>query len=709
MLMGRKQFGHIVLVACLMFMLFGCGESGSIPDNSATQPGLEPGPGPEQLATIPFPAQYVDPDSIEPRAVNLVEDQTKLGFQFNAHSVNSTNNGNYADLTPGAGEVSWAIYRFDSLADEDIPQSITVEFAEPLPETWFLGVADYSAGSWYWRKGGSLHGTSTSESEKITLPADSDFITDGGFLYAVVLTWDAVEATIYEVVLATDVNEGAPFARVIADPTGGNAALTVDFDASASDDRGGAGILEYRWDWDIDGTVDHITTEPAASHSFATPGEHYLRLEVVDGDGLCDCATGRVTVQGWVRTWGNDELDLINDIAVDRDGYVYAVGVTEDSTTGVYSLLVAKYDRFGQPLWHKVHDSTQPEIASAIKRLPDGNLLIGGYTRGMGEGDYDTLLICLEPSGNILWTRTWGDTNTDRLEDLQVDYDGNIYIAGNTTSFGAQGSDALMAKFLPDGSPDWSYRWGMAGEEALWSVCVDDDGNAIFAGMTDAADPTDTQALILKFGSDGTPMLTKVFAAAENERTLAVGADYLGNIYFAGNVQSGTTPARVVKLNSDGELQWAKSWDPGGLSIFADMIVTGTEWKPGKLHLVGWTHTAISGRDMFWVRMTPDGVLERAHSFAAPDTQQALSLSFGSSGSFLLGGWAHNNSGIWLEVPGTVADAPGTIMTPIVAPAQASGVSTAHDIQLTDVAGVMDTGGGGDYDGVAMCFYEDDL
>jgi PKD repeat protein len=68
---------------------------------------------------------------------------------------------------------------------------------------------------------------------------------------------------------------------------------TVSFDASGSSDSDGS-VVEYRWDFDDDGTADATGRTP--SHSFASCGKHTVTLTVTDDDGATATVSKTVSV-----------------------------------------------------------------------------------------------------------------------------------------------------------------------------------------------------------------------------------------------------------------------------------------------------------------------------------------------------------------------------------------------------------------------------
>ncbi|SFR92656.1 Protein of unknown function [Halomicrobium zhouii] len=86
----------------------------------------------------------------------------------------------------------------------------------------------------------------------------------------------------------------APFASLSVAPGAPESDASAVFDASASVDD--EGIVEYRWDWDADGTVDETTTDPRVTHAFPGRDDYAVTLTVVDAEGATDSVTRTVAV-----------------------------------------------------------------------------------------------------------------------------------------------------------------------------------------------------------------------------------------------------------------------------------------------------------------------------------------------------------------------------------------------------------------------------
>lgn len=79
---------------------------------------------------------------------------------------------------------------------------------------------------------------------------------------------------------------------------------TLSVDASASSDaETPSGELEFRWDWESDGTYDTtFDTTPTATHQFLAAGSFTIRVLVRDSDAQTATATRSVTITRAVAT-----------------------------------------------------------------------------------------------------------------------------------------------------------------------------------------------------------------------------------------------------------------------------------------------------------------------------------------------------------------------------------------------------------------------
>jgi C1A family cysteine protease len=109
-----------------------------------------------------------------------------------------------------------------------------------------------------------------------------------------------------------------PVAYFEFSPLVGDVSTVFEFDATGSYDAEDPDtLLKVRWDWEGDGTWDTDWSGAlVAYHTFATPGNHTVRLEVMDSDGLTDDFELQVTVHQLIPEFGALILPLMAAMTV---------------------------------------------------------------------------------------------------------------------------------------------------------------------------------------------------------------------------------------------------------------------------------------------------------------------------------------------------------------------------------------------------------
>lgn len=81
---------------------------------------------------------------------------------------------------------------------------------------------------------------------------------------------------------------------------------------------------------------------------------------------------------------------------------------------------------------------------------------------------------------------TWGGgCSFDYGYGIALDASGNIYITGETWSFGAGSADAFIAKYDSAGNSLLNITWGGSDYDYGYGIALDDDGNIYITGYTE--------------------------------------------------------------------------------------------------------------------------------------------------------------------------------------------------------------------------------
>jgi hypothetical protein len=163
----------------------------------------------------------------------------------------------------------------------------------------------------------------------------------------------------------------------------------------------------------------------------------------------------------WLSIIGGANSDVGNAIAVDSSGNIYVTGYTNSYGAGEYDVWTIKYNSSGDQIWNKTIGGASYDYGSAIAVDSSDNIYVTGNTLSYGAGDCDVWTIKYNSSGDQIWNKTIGGASYDVGNAIAVDSSGNIYVTGNTYSYGAGISDVWTARMDSDGYIQKPDRWKM--------------------------------------------------------------------------------------------------------------------------------------------------------------------------------------------------------------------------------------------------------
>lgn len=279
--------------------------------------------------------------------------------------------------------------------------------------------------------------------------------------------------------------------------------------------------------------------------------------------------TGTLLMQ---RLWSDSADDYAYGVALDHSGNIYIAGWTDH--LGGPSMLVLKFNPAGGLVWQKTYaGSSHPAYAQAIAVDSTGNIYVTGYYASASSADQNATLLKFDPTGNLLWQRSWGGSNPDQGSSLALDSAGNVYVAGSTNSFGAGGADAFLLKFTSAGSLLNQVTWGGSSDDKATGVALDASGNAYVTGSTLSAGLT-SDAFLLKFNSAGSLVMKRLYAltGATYGNGIAVNSS-ASQVWIAGSTIIGNNiTGLILRLTTSGSIISQTTWGGNGGSDAANAI-----------------------------------------------------------------------------------------------------------------------------------------
>jgi hypothetical protein len=319
----------------------------------------------------------------------------------------------------------------------------------------------------------------------------------------------------------------------------------------------------------------------------------------------------------WVQTWGGGRADVALAVAAGKDGLAVAGNFLDElkiagmaaKSTNSDDFYVLGVDRKGQPSWLLTGGGTDSDGLNAIAATPDGGWIAGGSFADVAEihdsthvekiksvGQTDAFLMKLSSTGDVEWVKSFGGPAEDTIFRIAVDAQGGIFVLGTFVyestwggeKFKAAGNsdtDIVLAKYDANGAHQWSKRFGDTMNDVAGGLAVDPAGNVTFTGSYDQRIRIgeveyeahgESDVIVAKFTNGGDPIWAKSWGADREDVGYGVVADASGNLvvtgWFINKVDFGMGPAKmleapnlnkdvfVVKLAPDGNTIWQRSF-----------------------------------------------------------------------------------------------------------------------------------------------------
>ena len=205
------------------------------------------------------------------------------------------------------------------------------------------------------------------------------------------------------------------------------------------------------------------------------------------------------------KTFGGSKNDGANALQVLPNGSMVIAGFTNSYGSGTGKLYLAdiddiyvlKLDKDGNKIWEKTFGGSGNDIAEALQVLPDGSMVIAGYTNSYGAGGYDIYVLKLDKDGNMIWQKTVGSEGNDFAYALQVLKDGNIIVAGCLAT-DTRRWDVYVLKLDRNGNKIWEKTFGGSEGDVAHALQVLPDGDIVVAGWTTSYGARNKDVYLLK-------------------------------------------------------------------------------------------------------------------------------------------------------------------------------------------------------------------
>ncbi|MEZ4756782.1 MAG: hypothetical protein R2817_08140 [Flavobacteriales bacterium] len=372
----------------------------------------------------------------------------------------------------------------------------------------------------------------------------------------------------------------------------------------------------------------------------------------------------------WAASAGaGSNVDLCHDIATDSEGNAYWVGSLAGTvdfgcgsiTDGNSDVMgfIAKRAPDGTCLWVRaITVGFNDAWAYGVAIDADDRIYVTGSYNGNADfgdgvtlsslGVDDIFLARYDTAGTCLWARRAGSNgSSDEARGVAVSADGSVFIAGFSggTTIGFDGisipnagnfRQLVIARYDSTGTVQWARAsTGNGQSKSCRAISVSGDrlfvtgqvgfSAASYDGLALTPGSTGAYLYVLATDLDGNGVWARSFGTGDHEG-MGISADTLGNVFVAARLWgslflpddtltsvSSNDDILVMKLDQEGELQWAQSTGSTQRDLAWDVEADGmgnlllAAHFQQSIDFFGTPFTALGGEDMLIAKLDGDG------------------------------------------------------------------------------------------------------
>ena len=198
------------------------------------------------------------------------------------------------------------------------------------------------------------------------------------------------------------------------------------------------------------------------------------------------------------------------------------------------------------------------DTVNSIEIDDSGDLYVGGAFRNF-TGSAANRIIKLKPDGSKDTSFNIGTGFNAEVNDIKIDYDGNIWVGGAFRQYNGDGNIQYLTKLYKNGSPYPGFINNKLNGDVR-TICLDsidiEDRSVFIGGDFNGYDAEDNCRKIAKLKSDGSLnggfQIGTNFSSSDVVRSIS--QDYQGNIFVGGEFAAygGNSSPNIVKIRKTG-------------------------------------------------------------------------------------------------------------------------------------------------------------
>jgi hypothetical protein len=289
-------------------------------------------------------------------------------------------------------------------------------------------------------------------------------------------------------------------------------------------------------------------------------------------------------------------------------------------------------------LWTRTCGGFFNDYGNSVDITFEGDYIVAGETFSLESGSYDIYIIKINAFGDTLWSRTYGGINSEYGHSIIQTSDSGFAVVGETRSFGAGSYDIYFLKTNAGGDTLWTGTYGGDDYEEGHSIIQTPGCGYIITGSTRSSGYGDDDICLVRTDSLGNIAWIRTFGGLNHDSGNSVEHTGDSGFIIAGETESfgmGSLDGYVVRTDANGDTLWTKTF--GGTDEDAISCIQAT--SDGGFILAGYTSSFGAGMaDGYLIRIDESGDTLWSRTYGGAEDDYIYSVRQTSDGGYVLAG-----------------------------------------------------------------------
>jgi hypothetical protein len=240
----------------------------------------------------------------------------------------------------------------------------------------------------------------------------------------------------------------------------------------------------------------------------------YVVAGTVDTSGeyrsdICLIKTDADGTTEWTTTCGGEGYQDARSIRQTSDDGFTVTGAYHDYPGESGDVILVRLGVDGLVEWATRFGGSGDDWGNCAQQTTDGGYIVVGGTTSSGNGGVDVYLVKTDVDGVVLWSKTYGGSESDEGTSVAQTLDGGYILAGTTSSYGGNGSDVYLIRTDSNGDSLWTRTFGTPRDEWAGSVQQTADSGYVIAGTAGNDSLGNSDMLLIKTDANGSTGTTE--------------------------------------------------------------------------------------------------------------------------------------------------------------------------------------------------------